>query len=131
MLAYLTSTEWKQYILQITSATSTLQHTTLHELWHSTKFAVNQLYTFSCKAFVLLPNNQYYKLSNHSVNCIYLGPCHHSSTHKFYNPKTKHTILSRNVLFNELSTSSGYLPQESINFTPLEEEEILQVQLLQ
>ncbi|KAL0424085.1 UNVERIFIED_CONTAM: Retrovirus-related Pol polyprotein from transposon TNT 1-94 [Sesamum radiatum] len=62
---------------------------------------------FGCVAHVLIPSQKRSKLDENSVKCIFVGYSLETKGYRFYNPKAKKLLISRDVVFDEKSTWNG------------------------
>ena len=63
--------------------------------------SVSHLRVFGCVAYAHVPKEQRGKLDDKSEKCIFTGYSEQSKAYKLYNPITKKTIISRDVVFKE------------------------------
>ena len=78
------------------------------EVWTGKSQSLDNIKVFGCRAWSLDQRTSRKKLDPRSFPCIYLGPSTTSPGHRLYNFNTKRVIISRNVLFDELTLG---LPQ--------------------
>ena len=88
------------YILNL-SPTKAVMNKTPYEAWFRRKPAVGHLRVFGCVAYTLINSHNRKKLDAKSEKCIFIGYCIQSKGYRLYNPETKKTIVSRNVMFDE------------------------------
>jgi len=74
------------------------------------KSSLQDIRVFGCRAYSLDQHTSRRKLDSRSIPCIYLGPSINSPGHRLYNITTKRVIISRNVLFDELTLG---LPEDT------------------
>lgn len=74
---------------------------TPQEAWTGFKPTVGHLRTFGCVAYSHIPEQKRNKLDEKSEKTIFIGYSDRSKAYKLYNPITKKTIVSRDVVFEE------------------------------
>ncbi|KAL0345416.1 UNVERIFIED_CONTAM: Retrovirus-related Pol polyprotein from transposon TNT 1-94 [Sesamum radiatum] len=89
------------------SPTSALTRQTPFEAFHGRKPKVSHFKVFGCVAHVLIPSQKRSKLDENSVKCIFVGYSLETKGYRFYNPKAKKLLISRDVVFDEKSTWNG------------------------
>jgi hypothetical protein len=67
--------------------------------WYKPK--VDHFKVFGCLAYVHIPEQKRGKLDDKTEKAIFIGYSENSKAYKLYNPITKKTIISRDVIFNE------------------------------
>jgi len=90
--------------------TKALGTLTPEEVWTRMKSSLQDIRVFGYCAYSLDQRTSRRKLDSRSIPCIYLGPSINSPGHRLYNITTKRVIISRNVLFDELTLS---LPEDT------------------
>ncbi|GKV32824.1 hypothetical protein SLEP1_g41395 [Rubroshorea leprosula] len=96
---------WSVHILN-RSPTSPLLDIMPEEAWSGRKPAVDYFKIFGCIAYAHVPNQKRSKFGDKGGRCIFLGVSDQSKAYRLYNPITKKVIISRDVVFDEASTSS-------------------------
>jgi hypothetical protein len=81
------------------SPSSTLDDKTLHEVWSGKKPSLQHLRVFGCDSYVHVPNENRSKLDKKAKKCIFIGYKDGVKGYKLWNPETKKTIYSRDVVF--------------------------------
>jgi hypothetical protein len=94
------------------SPSITLNKKTPIEVWSGTPVDYSQLKVFTCTAYTHVDNG---KIEPRSIKCIFLGYGSGVKGHKFWNPETRKTFMSRSVVFNESvmfydSLTSDHIP---------------------
>jgi hypothetical protein len=88
------------------SPSSALDDTTPHEVWSRKKPSLQHLRVFGCDAYVHVPKENRSKLDNKDEKCIFIGYKDGVKGYKLWNPETKKTIYSRDVVFREVKDVS-------------------------
>ena len=68
------------------------------EVWSGMPADYSQLRVFGCTAYAHVDNG---KLEPRAIKCLFLGYGSGVKGYKLWNPETKKTFMSRNVVFNE------------------------------
>jgi hypothetical protein len=98
------------------SPSSALDDKTPHEVWSGKKPSLQHLRVFGCDAYVHVPKENRSKLDNKDEKCIFIGYKDGVKGYKLWNPETKKTVYSRDVVFREVKDVSK---QE---FPPMQDE---------
>lgn len=87
---------------------------TPHEVWSSKKPSLAHLRVFGCDYFVHVPKEKMRKLDNKAEKSIFIGYKDGVKGYKLWNLVTRKTIYSRDVIFNEVESTSRseYGPKE-------------------
>jgi hypothetical protein len=88
------------------SPSSALDDTTPHEVWSGKKPSLQHLRVFGCDAYVHVPKENRSKLDNKAEKCIFIGYKDGVKGYKLWNPETKKTVYSRDVVFREVKDVS-------------------------
>jgi hypothetical protein len=96
------------------SPSSVLDDKTPHEVWSRKKPSLQHLRVFGCDAHVHVPKENRSKLDKKVEKCIFIGYKYGVKGYKIWNPETKKTIYSRDVVFRELKDVSKqeFLPTQ-------------------
>ncbi|KAG6543704.1 hypothetical protein Mapa_014888 [Marchantia paleacea] len=97
------------------SPTAALNNMTPEEAWSGKKPDLTMLRVFGCPAYAHIPKEQRIKLGLKSKKLIFIGYEEGLKGYLLYNPRTNHTIRSRDVLFDEEST---WRNRDEISITP-------------
>ena len=81
--------------------TSIAPDTTPYEVWFKRKPDVSNLRIWGCLAYVHVQKDKRGQLGSHMEKCIFIGYTPDYKGWKFYNPTTKHTIISERAVFDE------------------------------
>ena len=81
--------------------TNSLTDKTPYELWHKWKPDVSNLRVWSCSAYVHVQKDKWVGINAHMEKCIFIGYLEGFKAWKFYNPITKHIIISERAEFDE------------------------------
>ena len=98
------------------SPTSALIDKTPQEVWTGKKPSIKHLKFFGCDAYVHVPKEKRSKLDNKAEKCIFIGYKDGMKGYKIWNPITKKTVYSRDVVFREVKE----VPRQEVN--PMEKE---------
>ena len=93
------------YILN-QSPTTALHNRTPFEAWHGWKPKVSHFKVFGCISYVHIPSQKRHKLDDNSVKCVFLGYSVETKGYQFHDPITNKFIVSRDVIFDEMSAWS-------------------------
>ena len=83
------------------SPTRNMLEKTPQEAWSGRKHGISHLRVFVSIAYVHIPNEQKSKLDDKSQKYIFIGCDENSKGYKLYNPTTRKTIISRDIIFDE------------------------------
>jgi hypothetical protein len=91
-----------------------LDDKTPHEVWSRKKPSLQHLRVFSCDAYVHVPKENRSKLDKKVEKCIFIGYKDGVKGYKLWNPKTKKTVYSQDVVFREVKDVSKqeFLPMQ-------------------
>jgi hypothetical protein len=76
-----------------------LDDKTPHEVWTGKKPSVQHLRVFGCDSYVHIPKENRSKLDKKAEKCIFIGYKDGVKGYKIWNPETKKTVYSRDVVF--------------------------------
>jgi hypothetical protein len=76
-------------------------------MWYGSKPDVSHLRTWGCIAYVHVQRDQRTKTASHTTQCVFIGYPEDHKAWRFYDPKARKVIISRDVIFDE---SSFYFP---------------------
>ena len=105
------------------SPTKSVLEKTPQEAWSGRKPGVSHLRVFGSIAHAHVPDEKRSKLDDKSEKYIFIGYDANSKGYKLYNPETKKTIISRNVIFDEEGEWDWRSNNEDYNFLLSFEEE--------
>jgi len=88
------------YILNRCS-TSAVDGKTPYEAWYDKKPTVRHFRVFGCLEYAHVPKEHRKKLDAKSEPCVFIGYSDESKAYRLYNPKTKKTLVSWDVIFEE------------------------------
>jgi hypothetical protein len=88
------------------SPSSTLVDSTPHEVWFGKKPSLSHLKVFGCDAFVHVPKEKRNKLDKKVVKCIFIGYKDGMKGYKLWDPASRKTMYSRDVVFKEVGGTS-------------------------
>lgn len=77
------------------------------EMWYNKKCDLNNFRVFGCKAMVWQPEQKRKKFDNKSFECIFLRYADNAKAYRLYDLNTKKIIISRDVIFMEVSNTSN------------------------
>ena len=83
------------------SPTKSVMKKVPEEAWSGMSCSVSHFRVFGCVAYPHVPNKIRGKLDDQSEKCIFTGYSEQSKAYKFYNPITKKTIISQDVVFKQ------------------------------
>ena len=66
---------------------------------------------------VHIPKEKRSKLSSTSINCIMVGYSHESKAYRLHNPRTRETIISRDIIFLENEKSKNITVAKDLYFS--------------
>ena len=81
--------------------TNSLTDKTPYELWHKRKPNVSNLQVWGCSAYIHFQKDKWVGINVHMEKCIFIGYPEGFKAWKFYNPITKHIIISKRAEFDE------------------------------
>jgi hypothetical protein len=84
------------------SPSSALDDKTPHEIWSGKKPSLQHLKVFGCDAYVHVPKENRSKLDKKAEKCIFIGYKDGVKGYKLWNPETKKTVYSRDVVFRKV-----------------------------
>jgi hypothetical protein len=84
------------------SPSSVLDDKTSHEVWSGKKPSLQHLRAFGCDAYVHVPKENRIKLDKKVEKCIFIGYKYGVKGYNLWNPETKKTVYSRDVVFREV-----------------------------
>jgi hypothetical protein len=95
------------------SPSSALDDKTPHEVWIGKKPSLEHLRVFGCDAYVHVPKENMSKLDKKAKKCIFIGYKDGVKGYKLWNPETRKTVYSRDVVFREVKDVSKqeFLPR--------------------
>ncbi|CAB75469.1 copia-type reverse transcriptase-like protein [Arabidopsis thaliana] len=105
------------------SPTKSVSGKTPQEAWSGRKPGVSHLRVFGSIAHAHVPDEKRNKLDDKSEKYIFIGYDNNSKGYKLYNPDTKKTIISRNIVFDEEGEWDWNSNEEDYNFFPHFEED--------
>ncbi|CAA7045430.1 unnamed protein product [Microthlaspi erraticum] len=108
------------------SPTRSVSGKTPQEARSGRKPGVSHLRVYGSISHAHVPDEKRSKLDNKSEKYIFIGYDANSKGYKLYNPETKKTIISRNVIFDEEGEWDWRSNDEDYNFFPHIEEEDLE-----
>jgi hypothetical protein len=88
------------------SPSSVLDDKNPHEVWSAKKPSLQHLRGFGCDAYVHVPKENRSKLDKKDGKCIFIGYKDGVKGYKLWNPETKKTVYSRDVVFREVKDVS-------------------------
>jgi hypothetical protein len=96
------------------SPSSALDDKTPHEVMTRKKPSLQHLRVFGCDAYVHVPKENRSKLDKKDEKCIFIGYKDGVKGYNLWNPETKKTVYSQNVVFRELKDVSKqeFLPRQ-------------------
>ena len=95
------------YIMNRTP-TAAVHGMTLEEMYTGQKPDISHLKVFGCIAYVHVPDEKRTKLDPKAEKCIFIGYALHQKGYRCYNPSTRKMQVSKDVVFDEMS--SWYAP---------------------
>jgi Reverse transcriptase (RNA-dependent DNA polymerase) len=75
---------------------------TPYEAWHGNKPDISMLRIFGCRAYVHIPRDSRPGLQSHTRRCGHLGIEDRYKGWHCYDPVTRQTVISRDIIFDEL-----------------------------
>ena len=78
---------------------------------------------FGCVSYAHVPKKIRGKLDDKSEKCVFISYSEQSKAYKLYNPVTKKTIISRDVVFKEQESWNGTIEKKINPQAPLMEED--------
>ena len=100
--------------------TSGVHEVTPHEKYFGKKPNLSHIRIFGAIAYVHIPDETRQKLDPKSEKCILVGYSLEQKGYKCYNPSTRKSRVSRDVVFDE--SASWYAPETTLTTTPLDPE---------
>jgi hypothetical protein len=96
------------------SPSSTLDDKTQHKVWSGKKPSLQHLRVFHCDAYVDVPKENRSKLDKKAEKCIFIGYKDGVKGYKLWNPETKKTVYSQDVVFREVKyvSKQEFLPAQ-------------------
>jgi hypothetical protein len=88
------------------SPSSALDDKTPHEVWYGKKPSLQHLRVFGCDSYVHVPKENRSKLDKKVEKCIFIGYKDGVKGYNLWNPETKKTVYSRDVVFREVKDVS-------------------------
>ncbi|MCO5548981.1 hypothetical protein L7F22_002445 [Adiantum nelumboides] len=93
--------------IQNRSPTHALQDMTPFQAYYGCKPTVSHFRVFGCSAFVHIPKEKRQKLDFKSRKLLFLGYSAESDAYRLYDPDTRTTTVSRDVVFDESFITSA------------------------
>ncbi|MCO5563552.1 hypothetical protein L7F22_017197 [Adiantum nelumboides] len=93
--------------IQNRSPTHALQYMTPFQAYYGRKPTVSHFRVFGCSAFVHIPKEKRQKLDFKSRKLLFLGYSAESDAYRLYDPDTRTTTVSRDVVFDESFITSA------------------------
>jgi hypothetical protein len=91
------------YIMNMTP-TTTMHGMTSKEKYNGRKPNLSHLKVFGCIAYVHVPHELQTKLDLKAEKCVFIGYSYEQKGYKCYNPVTREMRVSRDVVFDEMSS---------------------------
>lgn len=91
------------YILN-RSPTKAIMNKTPYELWFKRKPKVGYFKVFGCIAYAHIPSQRREKFDEKGEKYIFIGYSEESKAYRLFKPDTKELVISRDVIFDELSS---------------------------
>nr|KYP40501.1 Retrovirus-related Pol polyprotein from transposon TNT 1-94 [Cajanus cajan] len=110
------------------SPTRSVSGKTPQEAWSGRKPGISHLRVFGSIAHVHVPDEKRSKLNDKSEKYIFIGYDANSKGYKLYNPDSKKTIISQNVMFDEEGEWDWSTNCEDHTFFPCAEEDDVEQQ---
>ena len=95
----------------------------LEQAWLGISCSVSHLRVFGCVTYAHVPKERRCKLDDKSEKFIFTGYSEQSKAYKLYNPVTRNTIISRDVVFKEQELWNGSIDKIFDAQVPLMEED--------
>lgn len=95
------------------SPTRALSYITPEEVWTKNKPDLSHIKIFGCKAMVHIPKERRQKLDPKSRELIFIGYSDCVKGYRFIDPKNKHIVTSRDVVFLEATVKRNLISNES------------------
>jgi transposase InsO family protein len=118
---------WSVHILN-RCPTFSVKNMTPEEAWSGHKPTVNHFRIFGCVAYVHVPDPKRKKLDDKGEKCVLLGVSEESKAYRLYNPLTKKVCISKDVVFDEIS-SWNWESHDKGKALPLELEDNINVEV--
>lgn len=96
------------------SPTKTLSYVSPEEIWSGKKPDLSYMKVFGCKAMVHIPKERRQKLDPKSRELIFVGYSDSVKGYRFIDPKTKQSVMSRDVVFLEATVKRNIVPNVSV-----------------
>jgi hypothetical protein len=94
------------------SPSSALVDTIPNDVWSGKKPLVAHLKVFGCDAFVHVPKERRSNLDKKAINCTFIGYKEGMKGYKLWDPASRRTMYSRDVVFREVRGKSK--PEEVV-----------------
>jgi hypothetical protein len=91
------------------SPSSVLDDKTPHEVWSGNKPSLQHLRVFGFDAYVHVPKENRSKMDKKAEKCIFIDYKDGVKGYNLWNPETKKTVYSRDVVFREVKDVSSSL----------------------
>lgn len=123
--AGLSVTFWSTAVLYYTdilnvTPTDSLSDTTSYEVWHKRKPDLSMFKVYGCRAFVNVARADRKNLDSHTIPCIFLGFAEGYKGWLCYDPATRKTHISRDVIFDETSFPGLSTKGKKVEVPPVE-----------
>ena len=105
------------------SPTRSVNGKTPQEAWSGRKPGISHFRVFGSIAHVHVPDEKRSKLDDKSEKYIFIGYDANSKGYKLYNPDTRKTVISRNVVFDEEREWDWQTNSKDYTFFPYVEED--------
>ena len=105
------------------SPTKSVMNIVPEQAWSSMSCSVSHLRVFGCVAYAHVPKERRGKPDDKSEKCIFTGYSKQSKADKLYNPVTKNTIISIDVVLKEQESWNGIVDKTVNEQVPLMEED--------
>jgi hypothetical protein len=90
------------------SPSSACDDKTPHEVWTEKKPSLKHVRVFGCDSYVHVPKENRSKIDKKDEKCIFVGYKYGVKGYKLWNPDTKKTVYSRDVVLKEVRDSSKH-----------------------
>lgn len=101
------ATQTAAYQLNRTASRTRSHNLTPYELWTGHIPSVSHLRIFGCVAYAHIPKVNRQKLDPKSVKTFFVGYCSDTKAYRLWDAKLQRMLVSRDVIFDELSVP-GY-----------------------
>ena len=105
------------------SPTKSVMNKVPEQAWLGMYCSVSHLRVFGCVSYAHVPKERRGKLDDKSEKCIFIVYSEQSKAYKLYNPITKKTIISIDVMFKEQESWNGTIDKTVNAQVPLIEED--------